>query len=174
MNEDETTFKLDITPSPGLSFAFKKPDYLVIPYKEYLKLCSEREATVDAMKITIISEKTEKTIGDLILITPKIIREEIKISGSLAPGMGQSYGAFSSCLQIEVSITWTPSDQIVGIAIVDAETGQGYGYWFTGGSARVSFSTDWTKTYYILILSHPENTEVINYNGKIITWTWKL
>ncbi len=42
------------------------------------------------------------------------------------------YGAFTSTVAIDVSVQWTPGFETLGIAILDANTGTGYGYWYTG------------------------------------------
>jgi hypothetical protein len=122
-------------------------------------------------KIRIVN--SDSAISETSKIGPSIIISSIPISGSLLPQTGMSYGPFTSALAIDVSITWTPSSQTLGIGILDASSGQGYARWFTGGSATISFNTDPNEGYYIVILSYSVNTQVINYNGIITTYIWQ-
>lgn len=45
---------------------------------------------------------------------PDITVVNIPISGSLPPQTYDIYGPFTSALQIDVSVTWTPASQILG------------------------------------------------------------
>lgn len=108
----------------------------------------------------------------LILIEPQLIRVDIPIGGTLNPGIGHGYGPYSSCVNIAVSVTWTPGDQILGIGIEEVGTGTVSVRWFTGGSAWTQFYTDWTKSYRIWIISHWINTRTITYNGTITLYMW--
>lgn len=67
-------------------------------------------------------------------------------------------------------MTWTPDDQDLLVACIDAETGEGTGYIGSGGYLHVGFSTDMYKTYYIIIGNPPYNTEIITYDGYITLW----
>jgi len=56
--------------------------------------------------------------------------------------------------------------------MVDAETGEGYGTCYIGGSAQREFITDWTRSYYILIISPSKNIGTITYSGTITLYMW--
>jgi hypothetical protein len=175
--DDGTTFRLRSIPDPDFSFEFEVPDFLLMPYEKYFKLLEEGKLTIEAEKYVCYDPNTGWVIETYALIEPKIIRVDIPISGSLAPGTGHRYPPppnppYSSCVAIAVSVTWTPGEQWLGIAIADADTGEAYGYWYTGGSASRTFSTDWMGRYYILILSHPGNTKSITYSGTITLYMW--
>ncbi len=166
---------LKIIRNPGLTAKFREPDFLVFTYKKYLKYLEEGKLGPVKGRVQIVTLTGRSTDGQrevLALVKPELTKLRVSISGSLTPGTFHKYGPYTSCLAIEVSVTWTPSNQMLGIGIVDAETGEGYGYWFTGGSAQVQFTTDWTKSYYIYILSYENNTETITYSGTITLYIW--
>ncbi|MBS7613289.1 hypothetical protein KEJ48_03460 [Candidatus Bathyarchaeota archaeon] len=168
--DDGTVLKLSFILDPGLSIELRPPDCLIMPYEKYPEL-TEGRPIVKATKYICISNDT----GDvhiIMLVEPKLIIIEHPISGSLAPGYFHRYGKFCSCVQIEVEMTWTPSDQVLGIGIVDADTGEGIVRWYTGGSAVAVFTTDWMKCYYIAIISYMYNTKTINYSGIIRAYVW--
>ena len=149
----------------------QEPDFIVMLYEKYLKLREEGKLTIEAMKTHCVDVNTGNTFT-IALIEPEIIKVVIPISGSLTPGTVHLYGPYSSCVTIWVSVTWSPGSQILGIAIADAETGEGYGTWYIGGSAQREFITDWTRSYYIFIMSHPDNTRTITYSGTITLYVW--
>ncbi|MEM2848646.1 MAG: hypothetical protein QXI36_00020 [Candidatus Bathyarchaeia archaeon] len=163
--------KLVLIEDPGIPVEFQTPDFLVMPYEKYLKLSEEGKPMIKATKFLCATNDT----GDLpaiMVVEPKLIIREYPISGSLPPGYYHRYGKFCSCIQIEVKVTWTPGDQLLGIAIADATTGEGYGRWYSGGSAIAVFSTDSTKCYYIYILNYSGNTKTIAYSGVIRLYVW--
>jgi hypothetical protein len=143
-----------------------------MPCEKYLQLRQEGKLTVEAKKVVVSSVENAGVTWVFALIEPEIIEVVVPIGGSLTPGTGHRYGPYSSCVAIAVSVTWTPGDQALGILIADADTGEGYGYFYTGGSAYVQFSTDWTRSYYILIASIPDNTKDITYSGTIRLYIW--
>ncbi len=71
----------------------------------------------------------------IMVVESELIIIEYLISGSLGPGYGHLYGKFCSCVQTEVKLAWALSDQVLGIGIVDADTGEGIVRWYTGSSA---------------------------------------
>ncbi|MEM3546372.1 MAG: hypothetical protein QXU47_03140 [Candidatus Bathyarchaeia archaeon] len=171
IRSDGTTLKLSFIQDPGIHVKPRTPDFLMMPYEEYLKLSESGKPIIKAMKV-ICQYKDTGVTKTFAVVEPKLIIIEYPISGSLSPGYGHLYGKFCSCVQIEVEVTWTPGDQVLGIGIVDADTGKVTGYWYTGGSALAVFSTDWTKCYYICILSYHDNTKIITYNGVIRCYVW--
>lgn len=111
--------------------------------------------------------------GEKAEVQPLGIRITIQISGVIEPGTADLYGPYSSNVAIQVSVTWTPTDQVLDVICFDAATGQGTGYRLTGGSGFASFSTDWTKKYYVLIGNpSPPNTKTITYSGTIFRYIW--
>lgn len=171
VRDDGTAFRLRLIQDPGISVDFQVPDFLIMPYEKYLELHQEGKLTIKATRYVTFKSETGGS-WELAVVEPRIIREDIPISGSLTPGTFRDYGPYSSAVAIAVSVTWAPGDQTLGIAIADAGTGEGYGYWYTGGSAWVQFSTDWTRSYYIFILSHKDNTKTITYSGRITLYIW--
>jgi hypothetical protein len=170
---DGAVFRLRLIEDPRIPFrGLQEPNYLVMPYEKYLKLREEGKLTIEAMKIHCLDVNTGNTLFTIALIEPEITKVVIPISGSLTPGTGHLYGPYSSCVTIWVSVTWSPGSQILGIAIADAETGEGYGTWYIGGSAQREFITDWMRSYYIFIMSHPDNTRTITYSGTITLYVW--
>ncbi len=171
LRSDGTILKLSLIQDPGIHVEPQAPDFLIMPYEKYLELSESGKPIVKVMKAICHYKDTEVT-ETFAVVEPKLIIIEYPISGSLPPGYGHRYGKFCSCIQIEVEVTWTPGDQVLGICIVNADTGEGYGRWYTGGSAVAVFGTDWTRCYYIYILSYQGNTKIITYNGIIRCYVW--
>ena len=158
-------------PYPGFGSEFRTQDFLLMPYNEYLEYRNMGIIDLDADIIIAKHVNTgEKWV--FALIEPEIIKKSIPIYGELFPGDGDVYGPYGSCVAIYVDVSWGPSDQTLGIVLLEVDTGHSYGYWFSGGHAEVSFSVDWTKSYYILILSKNTNTQVIFYTGTITLYIW--
>ncbi|MGQ9460386.1 MAG: hypothetical protein ACUVRA_04070 [Candidatus Bathyarchaeaceae archaeon] len=169
VSNDGKTLEYRLVPDLGIPFSFREPDCLYMPYDKYLKAISEGSLG----KIKGVSVMIGEEEGLLLaLIEPETIKVTIPISGTLAPGTYRRYGPYYSCVAISVSVTWIPSDQTLGIGIYDVQAGQGYGYWYTGGSASHTFSTDYTKGYYIDIFGYPSNTKSITYSGTITLYIW--
>lgn len=161
---DGTPLNLRFALNPG-TFIIRSPDFIVLPWNKYLKLYEEEKSTSQVKTLHRVVIDSQDVYA---LIEPTLIKIPIPIRGNLIPGTGHGYGPYYSCIAISVSTTWEPVDQMLGVAVVDAETGEGYGYWFAGGFASITFSTDWMKSYYILILSYPRNTDTVYYNGTIM------
>ena len=167
---DGTVLKLRPMRGQVILAEFRTPDGLVMSHQKYLELCGE-EKIARAEKYTLFDPKT----GDkwvIVYIKPELMEVKAPISGFRLEGTARRYGPYSSCVQVGVSVTWEPSDQVLGIAVADAETGEGRVYWCTGGSATVVFGVDWTRHYHVYILNQPDNTETITYDGVIRLYIW--
>lgn len=147
------------------------PDALVFaPYEKWLEY---RETLAKDKRVISVTKYVN--VGDMetiAVVEPELIKVTVPISGSLPPETYYPYGPYSSCVAIEVSATWTSSDQTLGIGLRDAKTGVGVVRWFTGGSAWTQFQTDWTRSYYIDIFGYYLNTKTITYNGTITLYIW--
>jgi hypothetical protein len=108
------------------------------------------------------------------LIQPELIITEIEIRGALLPAKAHLYGPYSCVMQIQVSLAWSPADQVVDVGIIDAETGTGSYKRLTGGSGSYSSpALDETKSYYVAVASpFPLNTKIITYDGAIYLYSW--
>jgi len=88
------------------------------------------------------------------LIQPELIITEVKIRGALLPAKAHLYGPYSYIMQIQVSLTLSPTDQVVDVGIFDAETGTGSYRRLTGGSGSYSSPVlDEAKSYYVVVAS---------------------
>jgi len=177
---DERTVKIELSSPPG-DFAFKPPNCLIMPYEQYIqcinsgKLDSEKLGKVKGIyTIRIVNSLPDNwRYGDtVVLIEPRLNYATFKIEGTLSPSEGHLYNHLRSCACIEVSLSWTPDDQVIGIMVFNTETGEGQLAWCIGGSVDIPFEISWEGCYAILILSHPSNTQAINYSGKVILWIW--
>lgn len=158
-------------PYPGLVSKYKPPDFIMIPYNQYLEYRKKGIINLDADVYHVKNRDTGET-WVFALIEPNIIKKSINVYGELYPGEGDVYGPYGSSVAIHVEVDWGPTDQKLGIVLLEVETGEAYGYWFSGGHAEVQFSVDWTNSYYILILSKNTNTQVIFYTGTIDLYMW--
>jgi len=117
-----------------------------------------------------VRKKLEPPI-EFVFVEPLFCRES-SISGTLEPGTGiEYYFTYTFAHTIGVYVTWSPSDQILGIGIYYPRINWGYVRWETDGQAHETFigGGSWEYSeYYILILSHPSNTKAIQYSGTII------
>ena len=88
------------------------------------------------------------------------------VSGSLAPGYADYWGAFSwsSGTPVSSSATWTPTSQDIYLGIYDDASGQGQLSYRSGGSGTYSTTVPWTSSqWYWCIYSPDWNTATINY-----------
>ena len=106
-------------------------------------------------------------------VEPTLIRVDIPISGTLSPGYGDMYGPFTGAYAICVTVSWTPTDQDLGVIIFDYVTGEGYLWIFTRGSGFTGCVTvwDWQQPY-VVVFSPEYNTKVITYTGTITIYYW--
>ncbi|MEM3617354.1 MAG: hypothetical protein QXJ31_05520 [Candidatus Bathyarchaeia archaeon] len=108
--------------------------------------------------------------GEKAVLIPEIIKIEIPINGTILLGYAYRYGPYGGgCLiGIQISVTWTPDDQVLYIVCYDATTGEGRLHRATDGHGFVIFDTNPTREYYVLI-GNPseENIEAITYSGII-------
>ena len=103
---------------------------------------------------------------------PKVWNVNYSISGTLNPGKSDRYGPYTSAVSLAVSVTWTPSDQLLSIMLYCVETGSQSLKIFYGGSAYASWSLDYNKTCYIYVASPAlSNTKTLRYSG-VITVTF--
>jgi len=108
--------------------------------------------------------------GEKAILIPEIIKIEIPINGTIPPGYAHRYESYGGgcLLGIHVSVTWTPTDQVLYIACYDAVTGEGQLYRATNGYGFVIFDTNPVKEYYVLIANpSEENIKTITYSGAI-------
>ncbi len=124
------------------------------------------------VQVYVASKPSGSKFDEITVIEPDVLKANIPISGTLQPRHYDKYGTYTSVVVIDVSVQWTPGSEILGIAILDVNTGTGYGYWYTGGSADASFGTTLGHSYRILILSYAGNTQVIHYDGTITLYIY--
>jgi hypothetical protein len=173
---DELPLNLRMISKPEISINNRAPDFLIMSSTRYEELLAAGKLgpvknvwfAKEAPQGASIKDGSEMWV----VIEPLVITVPISINGTLIPRTFDSYGPYSSCLYVYVQVTWSPVDQILGIALEDIDAGEGYGYWFTDGSASAGFSTDWQRRYNILILSYAGNTKILNYNGTITLYIW--
>jgi len=106
--------------------------------------------------------------GEKAILIPEIIKIEIPINGTISPGYAYRYGPYGGgcLLGIQVSVTWTPTDQVLYIVCYNASTGEGRLYRATDGYGFVIFDTNPAGEYYVLIgNSSEENKTTITYSG---------
>lgn len=168
--DDGTVLKLSFIPDHGLLIEPRPPDFLIMPCEEYFEISGEKPIVKATKYVGVFNDTGNACV--FMLVEPELVIIEYPISGSLFPGYFHLYGKFCSCVQIEVKVTWAPSDQVLGVGIVDADTGKVHGYWYIGGSATAVFSTDWIKCYYIAILSYIDSAKTIRYSGIIRAYVW--
>jgi len=167
---DGTVLKLMPYPSSSLN---SKPygSFFFITYSGYEKLSQEEKAKfANATIIQVINENSGKKEKIFLVSEPDLWKKTVSINGILPPGTGYEYGSYSGCTAISVTVTWNPGNQVLGIGIREEGTTSGYGYWYTGGSAGITFSVDPSKSYLIYVLSHHNNSETISYSGTIVLW----
>jgi len=72
--------------------------------------------------------------------------------------------SWSQGTQIQLSASWTPTDQTLHVGVYDATTGQYHLAVCTGGSAEPTITIPWTSDeWQIMIASPRSNTETIEY-----------
>ncbi len=160
-----TTYKviIDQVKDPIVSKPFDTKNFFLVYLEKAAKYIPKNYINIWEAKPAKDNEGSMK----IYVVEVKVIRVEKPVSGTLSPGAYDAYGPFSSTEHIFVDVTWTPTNQRLGIVLVDVEAGIGYGYWYEEGEAHASFDTFWYRTYYIVIIASQYNTEDLTYEGTI-------
>ncbi|MGC9050716.1 hypothetical protein [Pyrobaculum sp.] len=96
--------------------------------------------------------------------SPDIIKSPQPISGSLPPGTGDSYGPYTGLINIEFSVSWSPTGYLC-LGYVDLKTGSGPGICSYGQRASASFSLDPSQN--IIAVVYNPNSYSITYSGTL-------